>query len=208
MTTATAKKAPTKKAPAKKTASSSGSSTTSSSSNSGKGQTPDKAVQGTTVKTEKSEESLKAQGDVSAPSDEGTTGNPNAAAADAPNPQNLDFIHDESQSVPSKVVDKGFKYDHNLDPARAIPGTSDYLDHKERREAEIQRARIEDREPDLVNPPSTQGTPLTEVSKIEAQIPYNVTVEPDVILGVSVVDEEAKAKQDKAEAKAAEKKDK
>ena len=35
-----------------------------------------------------------------------------------------------------------------------------YLDQVQRREAEVLRAKVEGREPDLDNPPAVQGTPL------------------------------------------------
>lgn len=46
----------------------------------------------------------------------------------------------------------------SADPARTPQGT--YLDQEMRRKREVERARIENREPDLENPPAIQGTPL------------------------------------------------
>lgn len=63
-------------------------------------------------------------------------------------------------AVEGKEVDTEFVYVHHVDPMRAIPGSSPYLDDVERLNAEVQRAKAEGRKPDLKNPPSTQGTPL------------------------------------------------
>lgn len=64
-------------------------------------------------------------------------------------------------------VDEDFVVVQTLDERRNIPGTSQYLDEVERRNAEIVRAKAEGREPDLENPPAFQGTPL--ITKAQAK---------------------------------------
>lgn len=56
----------------------------------------------------------------------------------------------------------------HLDPNRALPGGT-YLDDVQRKEAEIQRAKVEDREADLVNPPAVQGTPVIRVEALTVE---------------------------------------
>lgn len=51
-----------------------------------------------------------------------------------------------------------------------------YLDQMEREAAEIQRAKVEDREPDLDNPGSSAGTPLVPIS----QVPDNIYANPSM----------------------------
>lgn len=51
------------------------------------------------------------------------------------------------------------KFFTEQDPQRNLPGGI-YLDREQRREAEVLRARAENREPDLDNPPAIQSTPL------------------------------------------------
>lgn len=63
------------------------------------------------------------------------------------------------------VVDKEFVYVGHLDTARQSDRTGVYLDDKQRREAEILRAQVEKREPDLDNPPAVQGTPMISVAQ-------------------------------------------
>ena len=67
------------------------------------------------------------------------------------------------------TVDVDFVIAQSLDERRSIPGTSQYLDEVERRNAEITRAKAEDREPDLDNPPATQGTPLYTEAQAKQQ---------------------------------------
>lgn len=108
---------------------------------------------------------------------------------------------DEDEETPkeSELVEKGFVFTHNLDPARQIPGTNQYLDFKQRSDAEVQRAIVEDREPDLENPPSMQGTPYKTKAEIDMQLPLEANVDPDVVLEVSQVktSDEDKAENDK-----------
>lgn len=66
----------------------------------------------------------------------------------------------------SHIEDRTFHYPTELDPMRRLPSTTTYLDRVQREEAEIQRARLEDREPDLVNPPAAQSTPLYQDNQL------------------------------------------
>lgn len=56
-----------------------------------------------------------------------------------------------------KMKDKDFYSIHDGKKGRS---EGIYLDEVERRAAEVHRARLEDREPDLDNPPAVVGTPL------------------------------------------------
>lgn len=60
---------------------------------------------------------------------------------------------------PSLKSDSDFVYVNKLDPMRSLPGGV-YLDDVERERAEIARAKVEGREPDLDNPPAIQSTPV------------------------------------------------
>lgn len=66
----------------------------------------------------------------------------------------------------SKTKKREFVRVEELDPNRQLPHTNEYLDEKLRREAEIQRAKVEGREPDLDNPPAAGGTSLVAVGKV------------------------------------------
>lgn len=59
-----------------------------------------------------------------------------------------------------------------------------YLDQEERRLAEIRRAAVEGREPDLDNPPATAGTPLVTAGQLvqmanPTSIPSQTAVNPE-----------------------------
>src|SRR5690348_10189923 len=62
-----------------------------------------------------------------------------------------------------KTKDVGFYNPH--DGIKGRDG-GPYLDHVERIQAEINRANIEEREPDLDTPPATAGTPLVTVGEL------------------------------------------
>lgn len=114
------------------------------------------------------------------------TGRPRAAEVEEPKKQ------------PTKVEDQEFVYPTHTDPMRLVPGTSPYLDDEQRRTAEVERARIEDREPDLKNPPAMQSTPLVERNALARTntIPDDVQA---VTLGVAVLDvEQVKKDREKA----------
>jgi hypothetical protein len=79
-------------------------------------------------------------------------------------------------AVESEPKDVEFVNVHHLDPMRSIPGTSPYLDDVNRLNEEVQRAKVEGREPDLANPPSTQGTPLRDSRSVGLPIPEGAQV--------------------------------
>lgn len=95
-------------------------------------------------------------------------------------PENVDYVG------PQTMVSQDFTYPTHTDPMRANTSPGIYLDDVEREKAEITRAKLEGREPDLDNPPSTQGTPLLPTHTVRASLPGDVVVEPDVSLEVSV----------------------
>lgn len=92
----------------------------------------------------------------------------------------------EVEPPKSELKEAEFYYPTHLDPMRKVPGTSVYLDDEQRREAEVTRARIEDREPDLDNPPAMQSTPLVEKNRLAQTNFIPAGVEPDVTLEVAV----------------------
>jgi hypothetical protein len=72
----------------------------------------------------------------------------------------------EIQEKPANSeVDTDFVFVHTADPMRNIPGTSQYHDLVERKNAEIIRAKAEGREPDLENAPGFQGSPLVTIAQ-------------------------------------------
>lgn len=85
-----------------------------------------------------------------------------------------------------KQEDQDFTYPTHTDPARKLISTSNYLDDVQRHDAEILRAKVEDREPDLENPPSVQGTPLMPSYVVRANVPGDHIVEADVTLPVTI----------------------
>jgi hypothetical protein len=90
-------------------------------------------------------------------------------------PEDADYVG------PPQTVDKQFTYSNR---GRDVNGV--YLDDIQRRDAEIQRAKVEGREPDLENPGSTQGTPLFLASQVRSNLPGDVVVTDDVTLPVVV----------------------
>ncbi len=93
-------------------------------------------------------------------------------------PENPDYV-----GTP-KTVDKEFTYPTHV--GRAANDHGVYLDDVQRREAEILRAKIEGRKPDLKNPPAVQGTPLFLTTDVRKNQPGDVNVESDVSLPVVV----------------------
>lgn len=85
-----------------------------------------------------------------------------------------------------KEQDQDFTYPTHTDPNRKLVCTSNYLDDVQRHDAEIMRAKVEDREPDLDNPPATQGTPLLPSYVVRGSVPGDHIVESDVTLPVTV----------------------
>ena len=77
---------------------------------------------------------------------------------------------EETPEKPKGVEkDVTFVVAQSTDERRNIPGTSQYLDEVDRRNAEIIRAKAENRKPDLKNPPATQGTPLYTEAQAKQQ---------------------------------------
>ena len=78
-----------------------------------------------------------------------------------------------TESKPEKVKsheeERTFVVAQTTDDRRNIPGTSQYLDEVERRNAEVIRAKAESRKPDLKNPPAFQGTPLYTEAQAKQQ---------------------------------------
>lgn len=70
--------------------------------------------------------------------------------------------------VEGEPEDREFVYVQHTDERRTVPGTSQYLDDVERQNAEVLRAKVEGREPDLERPPSYQGSPLVDVRTLPA----------------------------------------
>lgn len=76
-------------------------------------------------------------------------------------------VDETAEPVKGVEVEREFVIVQTLDERRNVPGTSQYLDEVERRNAEIVRAKAEDREPDLETPPAFQGTPI--ITKAQAR---------------------------------------
>lgn len=106
--------------------------------------------------------------------------------ANALNNLNVDNPGEDDYMGPVTQVDKDFTYPTHADPMRHMTSDGIYLDDEQRKAAEIQRAKIEGRDPDLVNPPAVQGTPLMATNALKATLPGDYVVKPDVQLSVSV----------------------
>lgn len=94
-----------------------------------------------------------------------------------------------------KTVQVDFTYPTHTDPMRAKDPHGIYLDDVQRENAEIQRAKVEGREPDLENPGSIQGTPLQASHIVQSNLPGDYVIKADVtlpvVVGVLEVDAEA-----------------
>lgn len=98
-------------------------------------------------------------------------------------------VEDKPEKVKSHTEDRTFVIPQTTDPRRNIPGTSQYLDEVERRNAELIRAKAEDRKPDLENPPAFQGTPLyTEAQAKQQGLDVSGDAVQKVELPVTVAD--------------------
>lgn len=94
----------------------------------------------------------------------------NPSANPASDGTETEVVNDEgetevSEKPPHTEVDEDFVFLHTADERRNIPGTSQYHDLVERKNAEILRAKAEGREPDLENAPAYQGSPLVTVAQ-------------------------------------------
>jgi hypothetical protein len=85
-----------------------------------------------------------------------------------------------------KTVEQNFTYLENTDPNKLASPSGIYLGDEMRREAEIVRARLEEREPDLENPPAVQGTPLVPTHVAESLAQPGVAVPVDKKLPVVI----------------------
>lgn len=86
------------------------------------------------------------------------------------------LVPGESQATNEGLVDAEFYNIHDGIHGRRT--TSTYLDFEERKAAEIQRAKIEGRKPDLENPPAVAGTPLvTERQRVDNSWNSNPSVQ-------------------------------
>jgi hypothetical protein len=115
--------------------------------------------------------------------------NVNQNAGNTGQPDDVKAVHDpfdQHYDGEPKTVDQDFVYPTHQDPMRKLPGTSRYLDDVERENAEIARAKAEDREPDLENPPAIQGTPLVASHVYQGSVPGDVDVQVDKTLPVVV----------------------
>jgi hypothetical protein len=92
----------------------------------------------------------------------------------------------EPLEVDSEPVKTEFYVTQKLDERRLVPGSNPYLDDVERERAEIQRAKIEGREPDLENPPAVQGTPYVTTERARTAGLTTEFVEPDFVADVPV----------------------
>lgn len=154
----------------------------------------------------------------------GTSSDPNAGGTDAENPVETHELQEaaaggtpeelkpdlkvqivdaplegDTETPDTTTIDKDFVFMHDLDPARQIPGTNKYLDVEQRKSAEIDRAAVEGREPDLDNPPAAQGTPYRSAEQLAAELPPHATVKASVTLPVTVTEDDADRARDAEE---------
>lgn len=94
-------------------------------------------------------------------------------------PEHRDYVGEPT------VVDVEFTYPTHTDPMR-VNSHNVFLDDEMRKAAEIQRAKVEGREPDLENPPAMQGTPLQPTTEVRKNLPGDHVVEAEVSLPVVV----------------------
>lgn len=83
-------------------------------------------------------------------------------------------------------VDVAFTYSSHLDARRQIDANGVYLDDIERRDAELLRARAENREPDLDNPPPIASTPVVPTVVAEGNALGGARVPVDFVQSVNV----------------------
>lgn len=93
-----------------------------------------------------------------------------------------------------KLAEVDFVYATHLDPNRQNDPNGVYLDDVQRANAEVQRARIEGREPDLKNPPSTCGTQVlpTHVARtlVAGDLDVPVDFSQEIMVGVNEENED------------------
>lgn len=100
--------------------------------------------------------------------------------------ENLDDVEPHLKEV-------DFSYAAHADPARQVDRTGVYLDDIVRRDAELKRAAIEGREPDLENPGPTAFDVVQPTSVVQGNAPAGVVVEPaftqEVMVGKPVTED-------------------
>lgn len=132
---------------------------------------------------------------------ENPSANPASDGSDKTTPKVMDYetrtvevearvpVERSTDKPKSHTEDQTFVIPQTTDPRRNIPGTSQYLDEVERRNVEIVRAKAEEREPDLENPPAFQGTPLyTEAQAKQQGLDVSGDAVQKVELPVTVAD--------------------
>jgi hypothetical protein len=128
------------------------------------------------------ESNVQVAADVAAYDEHVVVVNSGKTALNVDKPEEADYVG------PREVVDKDFTYPTHTDPQRYVDGHNHgiYLDDEMRRAGEIQRAKVEGREPNLENPPAVQGTPLLPTAVVKKSLPGDHVVDPDVTLEVAV----------------------
>lgn len=90
--------------------------------------------------------------------------------------------------VETKTQATEFFFPTHTDARRYQPGGRNgvYLDDVMREQAEIQRAKIEGREPDLDNPPAVVSTPLVMATQLNPDQRPPQNIKPNRVLDVTV----------------------
>lgn len=96
----------------------------------------------------------------------------------------------------AKEVDQNFTYPAHADQARLGDASGVYLDDQERIKAEVIRAKIEGREPDLDNPPAIQSTPLEPTHVVKSRMPSGSVIPVDSVQKVVIGDEPREVEED------------
>lgn len=116
-----------------------------------------------------------------------------APYADAPNyayhPSEAKNLKNLAYKGEPKLTEIDFVYATHLDPARQNDPNGVYLDDVQRAQAEIQRAKVEKREPDLENPPATTSTMVvpTHVARtmVAGDVDVPVSFSQEVMVGTN-----------------------
>lgn len=116
-------------------------------------------------------------------------------------PANTGFVHSETETFTDirdddketlaylgepKEAELAYTYQSHMDPNRQVDPHGVYLDDVERRNAELARAKVEDRDPDLENPPATCSTPLVPTIAAQANAVGGVVAPVDSYESISV----------------------
>ncbi len=116
---------------------------------------------------------------------------PDLANSDEPHvvgdAENLDSL-DPDYVGPRKLVAVEQTIAQEADPQRRRPGGNHntYLDREQRVRAEIIRAKVEGREPDLDNPPPSAGTPPKPTEVLADQFPASHKIPVNLVTEQSV----------------------